>query len=150
MLAKHRPRRRPEGSGGGKAEPRARRLQGLDERRFEQMVKRAVDGLPPEFHDLLAGIAVVVEDEPSPEDMASTDTPEGETLYGMYQGVPLTDRNSSYGMSLPERIVIYQRPLEEENLSRHETIREIQRTIVHEVAHHFGISEERIAELGWE
>ncbi len=146
----HRPKRRSAEPASVPAGPRARRQQSLAQRRFERMVERAVDGLPAEFHDLLSGIAVVVEDEPSVEDLATTGTPEDETLFGMYQGVPLTERASDYGMSLPERIVIYRLPLEEERLSRQDTIWEIQRTLVHELAHHFGISEERIAELGWE
>ncbi|MCL4533740.1 MAG: metallopeptidase family protein [Bacteroidetes bacterium] len=133
-----------------KPSARPRRRQSLAQRRFEVMVQRAVDGLPKEFHDLLAETPVVVEDEPTAEDLAGTGTPEDETLFGMYQGVPLTERSSSYGLSLPERIVIYRLPLEEECDTRQETIWEIQRTLVHELAHHFGISEERIAELGWE
>ncbi len=147
----HRHRRPVRHTNGARQElSRIRRRQSMEQRRFEAMVKRAVDSLPAEFYDLLSGIAVVVEDEPTPEDRATTGIPNGETLFGMYQGVPLTERHSAYGMVIPERIVIYRLPLEAEGLSRQETIWEIQRTLVHELAHHFGISEERIAELGWE
>jgi len=131
------------------SQPRIRRRQSIEQRRFEQMVERAVDHLPPQFHDLLSGVAVVVEDEPTRRialPLASPTTRHSSACTREHPS-PIA---LALGMALPERIVIYRLPLEEEGLSRQEAIWEIQRTLVHELGHHFGISEKRIAELGWE
>ena len=109
---------------------------------FERVVARALDGLPVEIGERLDNIAVVVEDEPSDEDLLDAGLdPETETMFGVYQGVALTDRSFS-DSGLPDRIVIYRRPLLEECQDRTELVREIQDTVVHEIGHFFGLGEE--------
>ncbi|MHB8468307.1 MAG: metallopeptidase family protein [Gaiellaceae bacterium] len=105
---------------------------------FEQRVQDALDSLPPELRCRLSNVEVVVEDEPPP----------GQPLLGLYQGVPLTRRTSSYSGALPDKITIYRGPLE--RLYGHDPTllgRQIRRVVLHEVAHHFGISDERLIEL---
>jgi predicted Zn-dependent protease with MMP-like domain len=106
--------------------------------RFEGFVQDALDTLPPELARLMENVAVVVEDEPPP----------GEPLFGLYHGVPLTRRTSSYGAVLPDRISIYRGPLER-SYGRDETeLRaQVRRTVLHEIAHHFGISDQRLVEI---
>jgi len=109
---------------------------------FEKVVAKALDGLPEEIAVHLDNIAVVVEDEPTDEELIDVGLdPETETLFGLYQGVALTER-SVYDSVLPDRIVIYRRPLLEECQDRAELVREIQDTVVHEIGHFFGLGEE--------
>ncbi|TAK35712.1 MAG: metallopeptidase family protein [Chloroflexota bacterium] len=117
---------------------------------FERLVRRALDALPPEIERLMDNVAVVVEDEPEPALLAELELPPTETLFGFYQGVPQTERSSAYGMVLPDRVIIYQRPLEEACSSYSELAYEIRRTIVHEVAHHFGLDDATLTRLGWD
>ena len=110
---------------------------------FERVVAKALDALPPELAPFLDNVAVVVEDEPSEEDLVEAGLdPETDTLFGIYQGLALPERGGSYGNVLPDRIVIYRRPLLEECEDRNELIREIRDTVVHEIGHYFGIGEE--------
>jgi predicted Zn-dependent protease with MMP-like domain len=109
-----------------------------DERRFEECVEEALDSLPPELAGLMSNVAVIVEDEP----------PAGAPLLGLYQGVPLTRRGSGYAGVAPDKITIFRRPLERlYGADRARLRREIRRVVLHEVAHHFGISDERLVEL---
>lgn len=106
--------------------------------RFEQLVADALDGLPPELGSLMRNVAVVVEDDP-PEP----------GLFGLYEGVPLTERGAWYAGVLPDRISVYRRPLCAACASEAALVEEVRVTVVHEVAHHFGIGDDRLAELGW-
>lgn len=110
---------------------------------FEELVARALDGLPEEFAELLNNVAVVVEEAPSRDDLESVglDPDEGETLFGLYQGVPLGYRDVYYS-ALPDRVVIYRRPLVAACRSRRELVREVRDTVVHELGHHFGLDED--------
>jgi predicted Zn-dependent protease with MMP-like domain len=116
-------------------------------RRFERLVGRALRRLPSDIRAYVDNVAVVVEDEPGPEHLASAGLPPGDTLLGLYQGIPLTERTSSYGMVLPDRITIFRKPIEAVAQSDQQIVYEIQRTVVHELAHHFGFSEERLRRL---
>ena len=110
---------------------------------FERVVSKALDGLPSEAAAFLENVAVVVEDEPTEEDLVEAGLdPETDTLFGIYQGLALPDRGGSYGNVLPDRIVIYRRPLLDECQDRNELIREIRDTVVHEIGHYFGLGEE--------
>jgi predicted Zn-dependent protease with MMP-like domain len=110
-------------------------LAGMDEVDFEQCVQEALDSLPAELRDYMSNVAVVVEDEP----------PGGQPLLGLYQGVPMTRRGSSYGAVPPDKISIYRGPLERHyGADRERLLQEIRRVVLHEVAHHFGISDERL------
>lgn len=112
---------------------------------FEELVDRALDGLPPDIAALLDNVVVTVEDWPSRETL---DYYGEETLYGLYEGVPLTERGSHYHGALPDRITIYRGPLERD-FRKAELEEEVRVTVVHEIAHHFGFDEKRLEELGW-
>jgi predicted Zn-dependent protease with MMP-like domain len=107
---------------------------------FEEHVRAALDSLPPELASALENVAVVVEDE----------HPEDPDLLGFYHGVPLPERGSWYGGQLPDKISIYRLPLEESFSDPAELEEEIRITVLHELAHYFGIDEDRLAELGYE
>ena len=110
----------------------------MDEVEFEQSVEEALESLPPDLRGFMSNVAVVVEEEP----------PAGLPLLGLYQGVPLTRRGSAYAGVPPDKITIYRGPLERlYGRDRERLRREIRRVVVHEVAHHFGISDERLVEL---
>lgn len=110
---------------------------------FERVVGKALDGLPPEVAGLLDNVAVVVEDNPTNEDILEAGLdPETDALFGLYHGLALPERGGSYGNVLPDRIVIYRRPLLASCGDRNELIHEIQDTVVHEVGHYFGLDEE--------
>ncbi len=116
-------------------------------RRFERLVAKALRRLPASVREMMDNVAVVVEDEPSPEQLASTGLRPGDTLLGLYQGTPLTARTSSYGMVLPDKITIFQKPIEAFCRSDQEIVRQIRETVVHEVGHHFGLSEAHLRRL---
>ena len=110
----------------------------MDDVDFEQCVQAALDSLPAELRDYMSNVAIVVEDEP----------PGGQPLLGLYQGVPMTKRGSFYGAVLPDKISIYRGPLERYyGADRDRLLDEIRRVVLHEVAHHFGISDERLREM---
>ena len=96
-------------------------------------------------------VVVLVQDEPDPEMLTDEDYDEAgrPTLLGLYDGVPLTERDEGWSMVLPDRILIFRGPLERWCSSREELEEEITVTVIHEVAHHFGIPDERLHELGW-
>lgn len=111
---------------------------------FEGVVARSLDGLPAPIAERIDNLAVVVEDEPTEEELLSVGLdPETETLFGLYQGVSLDQRGfGSYDGALPDRIVIYRFPLLEQCADRAELVREIRDTVIHEVGHYFGLDEE--------
>jgi predicted Zn-dependent protease with MMP-like domain len=106
---------------------------------FEDHVRAALDALPPDIASALRNVAVVVEDE----------HPEDPDLFGLYEGVPLPERGDEAG-SLPDRIAIYRKPLEDEFPDPRDLEREIRITVLHELGHYFGLDEDRLAELGYE
>ncbi len=108
---------------------------------FEALVAKALDELPEEFAALLENVAVVVEEEPTEEDLASVDLDPEDDLLGLYQGVPLSERDSLYA-ALPDRVVIYRGPILRACESRRDVIREVRDTVVHELGHHFGLDED--------
>ena len=103
---------------------------------FEELVEQAIESLPDDLRAFMSNVGVVVEDEP----------PAGLPLLGLYQGVPLTVRTSSYAAVPPDKITIYRGPLER-LYSGDELVRQVRRVVLHEIAHHFGISDERLIEL---
>lgn len=112
---------------------------------FERLVGRALDSLPKEFGELLENVFVVVEDEPSADDLKAVGMgPEDDDLFGLYQGVPQSERDVYYS-ALPDRVVIYRGPICRYCASRDEAIQEIRDTVVHELGHHFGMEEEDLA-----
>jgi predicted Zn-dependent protease with MMP-like domain len=118
-------------------------------REFERLVEDGLAFIPEEIRAFMNNVQIVVEAEPSKELLEEMDVPPDETLFGLYQGVPLTERSTSYS-AFPDRIIIFRRPLLEEFDDPLDIRREVARTVIHEVAHHFGISDERLVELGWD
>jgi len=119
----------------------------MNRERFEQLVAMAVESLPEEFHTRLENIAVVVEDRPTLGQLSRTQLKRGHTLLGLYEGVPLTKRTRSYGLVPPDKITIFQKPIEFRCRGDTEITAEIQRVIQHEIAHHFGIDDARLKEI---
>lgn len=110
---------------------------------FETLVAKALDELPEEFAELLENIVVTIEDEPAAEDLEAFGMEPDEELFGLYQGVPLAERDSFY-QELPDRVVIYRGPIVRACETRREVIREVRDTVVHELGHHFGLSDEEM------
>jgi len=106
---------------------------------FEQLVADALDQLPPELGNAMENVAVVVEDRSKDH-----------SLFGLYEGVPLTKRGpQSYAGVMPDRITLYQEEICEVCSTEAEVVAQVRKTVIHEVAHHFGISDPRLEELGW-
>ena len=114
---------------------------------FEALVRNALAGLPPAFLDRLDNVDVLVETWPSPDQMANVGLNEDDLLYGLYEGVPLTEREG-YNLALPDRIIIFQGPIEEDCNTADEVVEQVRDTVVHEVAHYFGISDAQLDEWG--
>ncbi|MBM3958829.1 MAG: metallopeptidase family protein [SAR202 cluster bacterium] len=119
----------------------------MTRQRFEDLVRRALDTLPGEFYERLQNVDVVVDDEPTAEQLRTGGVEEGHTLLGLYEGVPLTAREN-YGFVLPDKITIFKRPIEEMCDSADAVVEEVQQTVMHEIAHHFGMDDEELHELG--
>lgn len=113
-------------------------MQPIDEQRFDQLVADALDQLPDELGRLLDNVVILVEDEHPEED-----------LLGLYEGIPLTERGDYGDLALPDRITLYRVPLCDYAEDAEHLTEEILITVVHEVAHHFGIDDDRLHELGW-
>ncbi len=117
----------------------------MTRKRFERLVAEALETIPRRFRQAIRNVAVVVEDEPSPELLADMGIEPPETLFGLYQGTPLPERSWDYGNQLPDRIVIFQRPIEEAcGDDEAEIVQTIGETVIHEFGHYFGLSEEEI------
>jgi predicted Zn-dependent protease with MMP-like domain len=115
--------------------------------RFTRLVEEALREIPRRFRDAMKNVAVVVEDEPSPDLLVEMEMEPDDTLFGLYHGTPLTERDSFYGNALPDRISIYQFPIEDE-CEDDEDIRQcVAETVIHEFGHYFGLSEEEIEEI---
>jgi predicted Zn-dependent protease with MMP-like domain len=116
--------------------------------RFQRLVVEAVALIPKRFRREMQNIALVVEDEPDAELLAEMEIEPPDSLYGLYQGVPLPERTWAFGNSLPDRIAIYRRPIEEDCDGDEDEVRAmIGETLIHEVGHYFGLSEEEIEEI---
>jgi predicted Zn-dependent protease with MMP-like domain len=119
----------------------------MEVERFEELVRRGLDLVPTELAQQIDNVDVEVQDLPSRQQLASAGVPPGHTLLGLYVGIPLTRRTSGYNMAMPDKIIIFQRPLEAISRSEEELVGRVRDTVIHEVAHHFGISDERLDEI---
>jgi predicted Zn-dependent protease with MMP-like domain len=119
----------------------------MDRESFERLVAQAVDDLPEEFLERLENVDVIVEDQPTPGQIRHLGLERGETLLGLYEGVPQTERGSHYGLVPPDKITIFQRSIEAKCRYGGNISAEIQRVVKHEIAHHFGISDARLHQL---
>lgn len=116
----------------------------MKRRAFEKLVEAALADLPEAFRARLDNVEIVIEDEPSAEDLASVGLEPDELLLGLYEGTPLTERGSDYGMVMPDRILLFQSDIEAVCDSPEQIAEEVRITVVHEVAHFFGLGEDEI------
>ena len=119
----------------------------MDRERFEWLVVKAVNSLPEEFRSRLENIEVVVEYQPTPGQLAEAGIKRDETLLGLYQGVSLTKRGRHYGMVVPDKITIFQKPIEATCKNDTEIKTEVCKVVWHEIAHHFGIDDTKLRQL---
>ena len=117
---------------------------------FEELVRQAVATLPEEIAERMSNVDVEVQERPTEQQLRSLGVPSGQTLLGLYQGIPLTRRTSGYNLVPPDRIIIFQRPLELTSRGDDDLVGRVRDTVVHEIAHHFGISDERLQEMARE
>jgi predicted Zn-dependent protease with MMP-like domain len=115
--------------------------------RFRQLVEEALREIPRRFRREMKNVAVVIEDEPSPELLEEMEVEPDDTLFGLYQGTPLPERGWAFGNALPDRISIYQGPIEEACNDDEEIRNCVAETVIHEFGHYFGMSEEEIEEI---
>lgn len=116
--------------------------------RFRRLVDAAMGSIPDELFDRIENLEIIVRGRPTPEELADAEIEPHGTLLGLYQGHPLSSRGSYYGNALPDRIFIYQESIESICRSEDEVLLQIRTTVLHEVAHHFGIDDDRLHELG--
>jgi predicted Zn-dependent protease with MMP-like domain len=121
----------------------------VDSKRFEDLVARAVESLPDEFRERMENVDIIIADRPTPRQARSLRERPGEILLGLYEGVPLTERGDHYGFVMPDKISIFQKNIEAVCRSDEEIVSEVRTVVIHEIAHHFGISDARLDELGW-
>jgi predicted Zn-dependent protease with MMP-like domain len=115
---------------------------------FAALVKEAIDTIPRRFSREVRNVAIVIEDEPSPDLLNEMEIEPPDTLLGLYQGTPLTERPWGHGNVLPDRITLFQRPIEEEaDGDEDEIVVAIGETLIHELGHYFGMSEDEITEI---
>jgi predicted Zn-dependent protease with MMP-like domain len=116
--------------------------------RFKQLVEAAIDTIPARFAQEIQNVAIVIEDEPSDELLDEMEIDEEDTLLGLYQGIPLTERGWAHGNALPDRIILFQRTIEDDcDGDEDEIVVAIGETLIHELGHYFGMSEDEIMEI---
>jgi predicted Zn-dependent protease with MMP-like domain len=120
----------------------------VNRQEFERLVVEALDSLPAEFREQLDNVEVVVEDWPDAETLRLAGVRHPANLLGFYHGVPQTERTHHYGLVLPDKISIYQHPIETRCRTAEQVRAEVGRVLRHEIAHHFGIGDERLREIG--
>ena len=120
----------------------------MERARFIELVRQALSDIPSPFDEHLQKVDIVVKRRPSRDDLAEADLPPEDSMYGFYRGVPLTERDGGYNLVAPDVIDIYQEPLEEDFPDEGELVAEIRITVFHELAHFFGIDDDRLEELG--
>lgn len=115
---------------------------------FERLVVKALEDLPQVFKDSLENVDVVVEEEPTAEQAASVDASHRRMVLGLYQGVPLSRRSHYYGMVMPDKVSIFRKNIERVCKNKEDIVHLVSHTVQHELAHHFGISDQRLKDLG--
>ena len=121
----------------------------MEHKKFQALVAAAIDELPDEFREKLKNVAIVIEDYPSEELLERMQIPAGDTLFGLYEGVPLTERGFFREPLYPDRILIFQRAIENECDSEEEIKEELKITLIHEVAHFFGMDDDYLEDIGY-
>lgn len=115
---------------------------------FEELVAEALDSLPQYFQEKMSNVEVLILPWPGPNELSRAEIKAGHTLLGLYSGVPLPSRSHNYSLVPPDTITLYQRPIENAAGSADRIHEVVRRTVIHELAHHFGISDDRLRELG--
>ncbi len=118
-----------------------------DNDKFEELVFKAIQGLPLRFKSRLENVDIVIQDRPTPEQKEEAGVGRNYDLLGLYEGIPIPSRHSGYNMVLPDKITIFRKPLENLGLSDKALEQEIADVVRHELAHHFGISDERLEQI---
>jgi predicted Zn-dependent protease with MMP-like domain len=134
-------------AGATKEHQAASRAPNMTRAVFEQRVAEALSGLPVRFRRAMSNIAIIVEDEPSPALLEEMDIEPPDTLFGLYHGTPLTERQWAHGNALPDRILLFQGPHEREAEDEDDLVASIAETLIHEIGHYFGLSEEEIEDI---
>jgi len=116
---------------------------------FQNFVAQALATLPDDIQEMMSNVAVTVAEYPTEAQRKSVGLGPGQALYGLYQGVPMTQRTSHYGMVAPDRITIFMYPMVYHHPTPEAIRRQVQKTVLHEIGHHFGLSEARLRELGY-
>jgi predicted Zn-dependent protease with MMP-like domain len=119
----------------------------MDRAKFEAIVASALRSIPRDVRDAMQNIAIVVEDEPPRALLREMEIDPPDTLFGLYQGIPLTERRWDYGNALPDRILLFQGPHEREADDEEDLVVSVGETLIHEIGHYFGMSEEQIEEI---
>ena len=116
----------------------------LQKEEFTRLVEEALTEIPRRFREAMTNIAIVVEDDPPSDVLEEMEVEPGDSLYGLYQGTPLPERSWGHGNTLPDRISLYKNPIEEDSEDHEDIIVCIAETLIHEIGHYFGLSEEEI------
>jgi predicted Zn-dependent protease with MMP-like domain len=115
--------------------------------KFRELVDEALAGIPERFREAMKNIAIVIEDEPTVEELEEVGIEPPDTLLGLYQGTPLTERQWAHGNVLPDKITLFQGPIEDSSEDEDDVVVAIGETLIHEVGHYFGLSEEEIEDI---
>lgn len=119
----------------------------VSQKQFEEFVAEAIDAIPKKYAERMNNVGFVVEDEPNEEQRQKLHLVDGATLYGLYEGIPLTQRTSGYSMVLPDKITLFKKPMEWTSNTLNDLKEQIKHTIWHELAHHFGLNHDQIYKL---
>lgn len=119
----------------------------MNRTKFRELVDEALEGIPARFRKAMKNIAIVIEDEPTVEELEDVGIEPPDTLLGLYQGTPLTERQWAHGNVLPDKITLFQGPIEDSSEDEDDVVVAIGETLIHEVGHYFGLSEEEIEEI---
>ena len=122
-------------------------MRSMELEHFEELVRRGLDLIPEEIAVRMDNVDIEVQEMPTQQQLASAGVPRGHTLLGLDIGIPLTRRTRGYNMAMPDRIIIFKRPLEAISRNDDDLVDRVRDTVIHEVAHHFGISDERLDEI---
>jgi len=119
----------------------------MTRQQFRQLVDEALETIPQRFRDAMQNIAIVIEDDPTPGQLEEVGIEPPDTLLGLYEGTPLTERAWGHGNALPDKVTLFQGPIEDSSDNEDDTVVCIGETLIHEIGHYFGLSEEEIEEI---
>ena len=119
----------------------------MDRKGFDTLVEKALASLPAEFREKMENVAIMVEDWPTPRQLRVAGIKHRDELLGLYEGIPRTERGANYNLVLPDQITLFQRPIERACRRRGEVVQEIGRVVRHEIAHHFGLSDQALEKI---